>query len=199
VIVDDDQLLRALVGELLRAEGYATTEAASGEAALESMAGDRPDLVVLDVQLPGISGYEVCRRLRADFGAAPRILFLSGVRTEPLDRVAGLLLGGDDYLTKPFAPDELLARVRVLMRRGSPSLPERLASLTARELEVLGLLAQGRTQKEIARELFISPKTVGTHVAHIFEKLGVHTRAHAVAIALGNDGSETREPFTLPM
>jgi DNA-binding NarL/FixJ family response regulator len=186
VIVDDDQLLRALLVELLQAEGYVTTETASGEAGLERVAAERPDLVVLDVQLPGISGYEVCRRLREEFGDAPRILFISGSRTEPFDRVAGLLLGGDDYLTKPFAPDEFLARVRTLIRRGAPPVPERLAGLTSREREVLDLLAHGRAQKEIAQELFISPKTVGTHIAHIFEKLGVHSRAQAVAIALGN-------------
>jgi DNA-binding NarL/FixJ family response regulator len=98
-----------------------------------------------------------------------------------LDRVAGLLLGADDYLAKPFAFDELLARVRNLVdRRALPGLP---ADLTGRELSVLHLLSRGLNHNAIARELVISPKTVGTHVGHICEKLAVHNRIDAVSEA----------------
>jgi DNA-binding response OmpR family regulator len=182
VVVDDDASLRALVAEVLRAGGFEVVEAECGAEALAQAEAAQPALVVLDVSLPGgISGYEVCRALRERFGNEVPVLFLSGERTESFDRVAGLLIGGDDYLTKPFAPDELVARARALLRR-TPS-PARRLGLTAREHEVLTLLADGRTQKHIADELVISPKTVGAHIERILAKLDVHSRAEAVAMA----------------
>jgi DNA-binding NarL/FixJ family response regulator len=110
------------------------------------------------------------------------IVFVSADRTEPSDRVAGLLLGGDDYLAKPVEPDELLARVRrhLLRLETWNGLGVRL---TSREHQVLKLLADGLGPTEISAELGISPKTVATHVEHIYAKLGVHTRAQAVASA----------------
>jgi DNA-binding NarL/FixJ family response regulator len=139
---------------------------------------EQPALAILDVCMPGLSGYELCRRLRDRYGNAVPILFVSGERTDSLDRVAGLRLGGDDYLVKPFAPDELLARVASLLRpRESPS---RTPALTAREQEVFELLARGLKNREIAQRLMISPKTVATHVAHIYDKLGVRSRVGAL-------------------
>ena len=99
--------------------GFAHEEVAEGEAALTSAAQARPSLVVLDIGLPRISGYELCREFRDLFGEDLPIIFVSGVRTENMDRVSGLLVGADDYLVKPFAPDELLARVRTLLRKAS--------------------------------------------------------------------------------
>jgi DNA-binding NarL/FixJ family response regulator len=143
--------------------------------------------VIVDVCLPDLSGYEVCRQLKERFGEGLPVLMVSGHRTESFDRVAGLLIGADDYLAKPFAADELLARVRGLVRR-SPSLAPSLASkLTAREMEVLQLLARGLDQDDIAGRLFISRKTVATHIDHILQKLGVRTRAQAVAFAYRED------------
>jgi DNA-binding NarL/FixJ family response regulator len=145
-------------------------------------------LVVLEVRLGDISGYEVCRALKEAFGDAIGIVFMSRDRTEPSDRVAGLLLGADDYLEKPLAGDELLARVRGLIRRLAPQ-PRPTADsaaeseLTGRELEVLGLLADGLDQRTIAGRLFIAPKTVGKHIEHILQKLPARSRAEAVAIA----------------
>lgn len=89
-------------------------------------------LVVLDVNIPGISGYEICRRLRDEFGPALPILFLSGERTESFDKVAGLLVGGDDYLVKPFSPDELVARVQKLAGRAQGQ-PEPAVAYAYRE------------------------------------------------------------------
>jgi DNA-binding NarL/FixJ family response regulator len=136
----------------------------------------------LDVHLPGISGHEVCLELgRA--GECPPVLFVSGERIEPFDRAAGLMLGADDYLVKPFSTEELIARVRGLLRRTVP-VPRMLsAKLTARELEVLRLLAGGLGQQEISTQLRISSRTVGTHIEHILMKLGVQSRAQAVALA----------------
>lgn len=180
LIVDDDEALRALLVELLGQAGYRTVEADCGRTALAAARGDEPSLVVLDVALPELSGYEVCRSLRERFGAGLPILFLSGERTESHDRVAGLLLGGDDYLGKPFAPDELLARVGALLRRKGANGGSRL---TPREREVLTLLAEGLDQNDIADRLVISRRTVGTHIERILSKLGVHSRAQAVAVA----------------
>src|SRR5262245_23877237 len=98
---------------------------------------ETPELVVLDVQLPEMSGYEICRELREEFGEGLPILFVSGFRTEALDRVAGLLVGADDYLVKPFAPDELIGRVRALTRRGRAGISNGSTwGLTRREDEV---------------------------------------------------------------
>lgn len=187
LVVDDDERMRALLTEVFGAAGFSTTTAASGEEALELAVSGETALVVLDVSLPGCSGYEVCRQLRETFGDAIGIVFLSGERTESLDRVAGLLLGADDYVAKPFAPDELVARVRSVLRRGSSEVPERMSKLTLRELQVLRLLAVGQAQGEIASELVISPKTVGTHIEHILQKLDLHSRAQAVALAYQED------------
>jgi DNA-binding NarL/FixJ family response regulator len=186
LVVDDDAACRSLVATLLSEAGYAVREAESGNAARQAARSDRPGLVVLDVKLPDVSGYEVCREFRDEFGETLPILFLSGAKTDALDRVGGLLLGADDYVVKPFEPNELVARVRRLASRSGlrpkRQSKSRLAqALTKREREVLYLLAEGKTQKDIARELFISQKTVGTHLQHILSKLGVHSRAEAVA------------------
>ena len=183
LVVDGDRKFRREVVHALSAAGLRAREAESGRGAFEAMASeDRIALVVLEVRLEDMSGYEVCRRLREERGRALPIIFVSGDRTESSDRVAGLLLGADDYLSKPVDPDELVARARAHLRR--------LATwngagvrLTARERQVLELLASGLGPVEIGAELSISPKTVATHVEHIYAKLGVHTRAQAVARA----------------
>jgi DNA-binding NarL/FixJ family response regulator len=140
---------------------------------------------LLDVHLPVMSGYDVCMRLRERYGLGVGIIFVSGLRTESYDQIAGLELGGDDYLSKPFDPGELVARVHSLARRlpaaAAREQPEH--ALTVRELEVLALVAKGLLQKQVAQKLSISPKTVGTHMSHIFEKLGVHSQGQAVAAA----------------
>jgi DNA-binding NarL/FixJ family response regulator len=183
LVVDDDAGFRAFVRSLLEDGGYRVVEASGAEGALNGITPE-PNLVVLDVAMSPTSGYEVCRVLRARRPDLP-ILFVSGEQTEALDRVAGLTLGADDYLVKPFEPGELLARVQALLRR---MLPQRAAtSLTRRELEVLLLLADGLRQREIADRLVISPKTVGTHIEHVLSKLGVHSRAEAVAAAYRRD------------
>jgi DNA-binding response OmpR family regulator len=123
-VVDDDQDLSGLIGYALRQAGYLVVEAADGEKALEVFAREAPDLVILDVNLPKLSGLEVCRRLRADpkisgrkpAGTKVPIMMLT-VKNAEEDEVAGLDAGADDYLTKPFSPRALLARVRALLRR----------------------------------------------------------------------------------
>lgn len=185
LVVDDDEALLDLLTDLLREAGHTVRPFRSSAEAARAAEGERPALAILDVCLPELSGYELCRRLRAAYGNAVPILFVSGERTEPVDRVAGLLLGGDDYLVKPFAPDELLARVGSLLRRRgrAPEVP----ALTPREQEVFELLARGLPNAEIAKRLVISPKTVGTHIAHIYEKLGVGSRVEALTAGYRHD------------
>jgi two-component system, NarL family, nitrate/nitrite response regulator NarL len=204
LIVDSEKRARQVAADVLRRAGYLTLEAESGEEALEIARKERPCLVTLEVCLSGISGYEVCRELREAFGESISIVFLSGVRSESFDRVAGLLLGADDYLVKPFAPDELVARVRGLTRRSGARTQGDGLNLTKRERDVLQLLAQGLDQKEIASRLSISLSTVGTHTEHIFAKLGVHSRSQALALAYRQDlidrrsfGSIAMVPMTL--
>lgn len=115
LVVEDDQGIRESLAMVLEFQSYTIVQAESGEDGLELAAAHRPDLVILDINLPGIDGLETCRRLRAD-GVQSPVLMLTA-RHEVADRVAGLDAGADDYLPKPFALDELLARVRAMLRR----------------------------------------------------------------------------------
>jgi DNA-binding NarL/FixJ family response regulator len=180
VVADPDREVRVAMCDLLREAGHEPIALSSGEEVLDVARREPPGLVILEVCLPGICGYEVCRRLRDDHGDNVAVVFVSGTRTESHDRVAGILLGADDYLCKPLAADEFLARVARLVRSAEAT---RRSELTAREREVLGLLEGGLTHKQIAGQLGISDKTVGTHVEHIFAKLGVHNRVQALALA----------------
>jgi DNA-binding response OmpR family regulator len=114
LVVDDEQPLVDLVTGYLRHEGYDVLAAADGPTALDLVRTSHPDLIVLDVMLPGIDGIEVCRRLRQFSDAY--VLMLTA-RTEEIDKIVGLSVGADDYMTKPFSPRELVARVKALLRR----------------------------------------------------------------------------------
>ncbi|HZG08923.1 MAG TPA: response regulator transcription factor [Allosphingosinicella sp.] len=121
LVVDDDSHIRQVLTFALNKAGMTTAEAGDGEAALDQVARERPDLVVLDINMPRMDGLEVCRRLRAT-GDLP-ILFLSS-RDDEIDRVVGLELGGDDYVVKPFSPREVVARVNAILKRGGRPLAE---------------------------------------------------------------------------
>jgi DNA-binding NarL/FixJ family response regulator len=182
LIVDDHASFRAVLAAHLEGAGLRTIEAEDGRQALER--AHEADVVILDVNLSDTSGYTVCRELRSEYGEQLPIVFLSGYRTESMDRAAGLLIGGDDYIVKPPDFDELLARIHRLIERSR----ERSATsagfgLTQREREVLQLLGSGLRAYEIATALGISPKTVSNHIQSIFRKLDVHSRAQAVARA----------------
>lgn len=183
LVADADEGFRREMEEALTAAGFAVLQADTGESALAAGLEDGTALALLEVRLPGISGYEVCRRLREEHGNRVPIVFVSGDRVESSDRVAGLIVGADDYLVKPVARDEIVARVRRLLERAPEPTAAPRPSLTPREREVLRLLATGLAPAQIGAELSISPKTVATHVEHIYAKLGVHTRAQAVARA----------------
>jgi two-component system, NarL family, response regulator LiaR len=179
LVVDDDGPTRAFVAHVLERVGIPTCLAASGFEALELAARERPAAVLLDISMPGISGYETCHELRELYGPTLPIVFLSGERVEPYDRAAGLLIGADDYLLKPISQDELLARIRTFTARaGSDAVP-----LTPRERQVINLLADGLTGREIAERLVIAPSTAAKHIENVVGKLGVRSRTQAVAKA----------------
>lgn len=185
LVADADGQTRTYLCHLLEAVGIPTMQASTGEEALDSARHEHPDLAILEVALPHLSGYEVCRQLKAEIGSQIAIIFISSDRVEPRDRVAGLYVGGDDYLVKPLDPGELIARVRRLL-----PYPAQTAEfdttptvLTSREHQVLERLARGQSQTDIATELGISSKTVANHLQNVLMKLGAHSRAEAVALA----------------
>jgi DNA-binding response OmpR family regulator len=142
LVVDDEHTIREVVVRYLEREGYRTLEAADGNRARELLEGDNPDLVVLDLMLPGADGLELCRWIRSR-SQLPVIMLTA--RGEESDRIVGLELGADDYVTKPFSPRELAARVRTVLRRAVPA---------ARENERLsfdGLVLDGQS-REVTRQ-----------------------------------------------
>jgi RNA polymerase sigma factor (sigma-70 family) len=194
LVVDGDRVSRARLTGVLQEAGYDAVGVVSAEEARTTIAVRRPDVVITDVRLPGVSGYELCRELRDEHAERIGIVFISGDRTDPLDRAAGLLVGADDYMVKPVDPGELLARVRRLESRSNErSTPQRsrvnrtLDALSGREREVLDLLAAGSAQDDIAQRLSISPKTVATHIQRVLAKLGVRSRTQAVALVLRDE------------
>jgi DNA-binding response OmpR family regulator len=118
LVVEDDPAILTGLTDLLEGDGYAVEQAADGTAALACHARAAPDLVLLDVMLPGASGYDVCRQIRRTDPATPVIMLTA--KGEEVDRVVGLELGADDYVVKPFGASELLARIRAVLRRGRP-------------------------------------------------------------------------------
>lgn len=188
LVVEDDGDYREHLRVVLEGAGFDVAEAGNGEEALRMAGKTKPALVVLDVHLPGFSGYEICRAFRRDHDGRVGIILLSGSKTDSIDRANGLGIGADDYVLKPFDSDELVARLRAVLRRIQPT-PGASAGarnsfrLTPRELEILGLLTDGLTQDQIAHQLVIAPKTVATHIERILSKLGVQSRTQAVALA----------------
>jgi DNA-binding response OmpR family regulator len=201
LLVEDDATVRDVVSRYLGEAGYEVTQAVDGRAGLQSTRDRLPDVVVLDLMLPGMSGLDVCRALRRDHERLP-ILMLTALGEER-DRVRGLELGADDYVTKPFSPRELVLRVGSVLRRlGTPSsdsgqladgdlrldagarrarLGERELSLTGREFDLLAFLLAhpGRafTRAELLAQVwsweFGDQSTVTVHVRRLREKIEV--------------------------
>ena len=205
LLVDDDAPIRRMLERTLAAEGYDVSAAADGGSALAQVERSMPDVIVLDVAMPGVDGLAVTRRLRAK-GLRVPILLLTA-RDALQERVAGLDAGADDYLVKPFEADELMARIRALLRRNQPPgellahadlvlEPESLAArrsgrelaLTRREAELLELLmlnARGVVTREMALERVwgggeASANVVDRYVAYLRRKLGDPPLIHTV-------------------
>ena len=200
LLVDDEPSIIQLARMYLEREGFRTESANDGEAALDKVARERPALVVLDIMLPKLDGFEVCKQLR-QAGVRTPVLMLTA-KSQEIDKVLGLELGADDYVTKPFSPRELLARVKALLRRtcgpqGQTDVSRfgdtevdfkkcevkkngQLVSLTAREFSLLSFLVK-RQGEVLSRsdildavwgeEVYVLPKTVDTHMGHLRKKI----------------------------
>ncbi len=201
LVVEDEPSVGEVVQLYLRRAGFLVTSVHDGAKALEALEGPLPALVILDIMLPGVDGWEIIRRLRAR-SDVPVIILTA--RREEIDRIAGLELGADDYVVKPFSPQELVSRVRAVLRRAHPApdnAPQqglefgdlridpqtRLVSvagaektLTAREFDLLYLLAQHPRQVFSRERLleqvwgeqeYIDPSTVTVHIRRLREKI----------------------------
>jgi DNA-binding response OmpR family regulator len=136
LIVEDMESVVTLLRSLLEREGFQVTTAPDGVEALEAVRRDKPDLVLLDLMLPGLDGLEVCRRIRHDpLTAHLPIIILSG-KEEETDKVIGLEIGADDYITKPFQANELIARVKSRLRRSAPTDPARVLKVGGLEMQL---------------------------------------------------------------
>jgi DNA-binding NarL/FixJ family response regulator len=192
LVVDHDGAARSAEVAIACRLAREVLDAESPEAARAALQGGHPALAIVEVELPGpTNGLEFLLELHDAHGRNLPVILVSAERTAPIDHVAGLLLGADDYVAKPFDAGELLARVRRSLSRSQGTATEGnertddggATALSRRETEILTLLSEGLGQAEIARRLVVSPKTVGTHIQHILSKLGVHSRAQAVAEA----------------
>ncbi|MHB9027657.1 MAG: response regulator [Candidatus Latescibacterota bacterium] len=136
LVVDDEEDILELIGYNLARDGYFVETAKTGESALEKVRRDKPDLVILDLMLPGIDGLEVCRLLKRDSQTAPIPVVMVTAKGEDADIVTGLELGADDYVTKPFSPRVLLARVKAVLRRDRKEFPEEPVIIRASDMEI---------------------------------------------------------------
>ncbi|MBD2101330.1 response regulator transcription factor [Leptolyngbya sp. FACHB-261] len=204
LVVDDDTTLLTALTRYLEKRGYLVTSVGSGSQALAAFEQEPPDLVVSDVMMPEMDGFEFCHRLRTlRSGQLVPFIFLSA-RGEVEDRVQGHATGADDYLIKPFEPRELVAKIEAqlerarrthaeilrLMQQGMPQetgnasapVPEQLP-LTNAEVKVFWEVIQGFTNKQIGERLYISPRTVQTHLSSILSKLNLENRSQLVRFA----------------
>jgi len=198
LVVDDEASVRKLVVSYLKKEGFRVAEAADGHAAISTARKDHPDLIVLDLMIPGIDGIEVVRTLRAESDV---FIIILSARTEETDKLVGLGIGADDYLTKPFSPRELVARIKAILRRGKDAAPEevvkagdividrgrhqatvagRALDLTPREFEILDTLVARPgmvfTRDKLLEQIwgynyFGDARVVDVHIAKLRKKL----------------------------
>jgi two-component system alkaline phosphatase synthesis response regulator PhoP/two-component system response regulator ResD len=199
LVVDDEQNIIDLARLYLENDGFRVIQAQDGEEALAAIQKDRPDLIVLDLMLPKVDGWEVCRRTR---GHSDVPIIMLTARSDDVDKIVGLELGADDYLTKPFNPRELLARVRAVLRRTAPSAaasrPLTVGDVTidpgrrevmvkgqevamrAKEFDVLQTLAEHRgmvmTREQLLSrvwgyDFYGETRTVDVHIAHLRQRL----------------------------
>jgi DNA-binding response OmpR family regulator len=201
LLVDDEPSIIQLARMYFERDGFRVQEISDGEAALEAVAKQHPALIVLDVMLPKLDGFEVCRKLRAGGDQTPIIMLTA--RDEDIDKILGLELGADDYLTKPFNPRELVARVKAILRRGDVKkqsdgksvhygdlsvdpvtrearLASRTLDLRTQEFDLLLTLAEqpGRvfTREQLLQlawgfDYYGQTRTVDVHIAHLRKKL----------------------------
>ncbi len=188
LIVDDEQHIIDLAKLYLEQEGYKTSSATDGKTALQQILRDNPSLVVLDLMLPELDGWEVCRRVRAE-SDVPIIMLTA--RSDDIDRIVGLELGADDYLTKPFNPRELVARVRAILRRSNRPTPT--ASDTALTIGNLMIQPEKRAIQVAGNEVDLRMKEFDLLLTLASNPGMVFTREKLLDVVWGYDfAGETR-------
>jgi DNA-binding NarL/FixJ family response regulator len=198
LIVDDNPKLMA---DALPMYGYNVSCAADGLVALKMLNEENAkyDLILLDVMMPNLNGWDTLKAIRNDAKLKIIPIIMLTAADEAAQQVSGLKFGADDYITKPFSLPNLLARIEALLRRSewgkvekkAQGLPfasgEKIERLTAREKEILKLVAKGASNNDIAEQLFVREVTVKTHLNSIYRKLNVENRVQAVLLAMQTD------------
>ncbi len=212
LVVDDEEDLVELVRVNLTGEGYRVESAFSGAEALAAIRAKRPDLLVLDLMLPDLSGLELCRRIRSDEGMAGLPIVMLTAKADEVDRIVGFEMGADDYVTKPFSPRELILRVRALLRRSSASTASSASvlesgclnldlerhrcfvsgaevALTAKEFRLLEIL-MGRAGRVQTRDTLLE-KVWGSDISVTTRAIDTHVKR--LREKLGQDAAEMIE------
>jgi phosphate regulon transcriptional regulator PhoB len=207
LIVEDERDIRDLIVLHLQRDGYEVASASTGEEGLAQVRHSPPDLLILDLMLPAMSGLEVCRRLRQEQGTATLPIVMLTAKADEVDRVVGLELGADDYVVKPFSPKELLARVRAVLRRSRPgpevapmtfgaltidpgahrvSVRGEEVALTPKEFDLLRALATARG-RVLSRELLLD-QVWGYARSEEIESRTVDVHVRRLRVKLGAEG-----------
>jgi len=202
LVVDDEPNLLRAVAACLRGEGFDVVTARGGAEALVRVAETVPDLVVSDIRMPGMDGYQLARQLRASPRTALTPVVFLTAKDETADRIEGFRTGVDAYLTKPFEPDELVAVIRSILSRverthaeiarlvgasqseAAQAAPFHDEALTEAEERVAEAVARGLSNKEIAAEFGISVRTVENHISHVLSKKGFGNRVEIARFVL---------------
>jgi DNA-binding response OmpR family regulator len=190
LVVDDEGKIRSLVKLYLIKNNYRVITAANGKEALAIATRENPDIIILDIMLPDMNGFEVCRSLRKIPGRAELpVVYLSSLQ-ESESIITGLDAGGDDYITKPFDPNVLIARVNALLRRTTNYMDKEenesntiVEEFTYQERKILQWVEMGYTNKEIAEKLKLKVGTVKVYNHQLFQKLQVKNRTQAIVRA----------------
>lgn len=201
LLIDDDPNLILLVQDYLEFQGYQVTTVDNGKEALERLEEEIPDLIICDIMMPEMDGYELVERIREDSRISwIPVIFLSA-KGQPNDRVKGLNTGADVYLIKPFEPEELVAQVESSLRQANRfiqrsqyngslveegekiEVPEGV-TLTRTETKVVQFVAQGLANREIAEKLDVSQRTVESHVSNMLNKTRLHNRTELARWAI---------------
>lgn len=188
MLIETDAQTRELLATYLEKNNYRIIEAQDGQEALIKLTTIKPTLIILNIKMPKINGFEVCRKVRRNrkLKDVP-IIFLSRL-CDPETITSALELGGDDYITKPFHPNEVVARIRAVLRRvtlktTSCTNENHYEDLTAQEMNIINLIEKGFTNREIARSLGLTEGTVKVYSHTIYQKLHVKNRTQALVRA----------------
>jgi DNA-binding NarL/FixJ family response regulator len=195
LLIEDNPSMRRNIAQILEIEGYRVLTAGNGMEGVKMLSEERPDLVLCDIMMPVMGGYEVLARVREDAALASLPFIFLTAKGEMPDLRIGMSLGADDYLAKPVTSEDLLKAVRARLERASQqrqtfalrfddAKPLEKLGLSPREAEILLWIAQGKSNSDIATICDISVGTVKKHTNHIFEKLGVEGRTSATLCAI---------------